>query len=310
MRPWILVWVGYLLISGSYAQWTWSPESGWTNPQYTSKSSLHHLFEKAKKWHQDENYFEAVRLLTTLRQNYPPSRYSEDILYLQADCFYHLKRFSEAHQAYRAYFLEYPHTPHLNTIVEREYEMGIGILEAAQEGEGGESPLGSPEEGIEVLKTLIKIYPFSEFSDDAQYRIASYYFAVNQFEEAEEAYQTLLKEYLLSPWRTPAAFQIALSYKKRHRHTHYENKWLLKAKKEFEKFLEQYPEAQQVPEAQELLKETIDQLAQKLFETGDYYQRTGASQAALHYFELLERRYPESRFTSLARQRINELEEL
>ena len=296
----MMVWLGIALFSWSSAQWVWSSESGWTNPEYASKSNTKALFESGREKYQAKKYEEAVVIFTRLREEYPASKYSEDILFYQAECFFALNRLSEAHESFYTYFLDYPNSKRLENIVSREYDIGVTFLESENTELLGMKIINAREEGIRVLKTLIKIYPHSEFSDLAQYKIAQYYFLLEDYDTAETEYQELLDKYLLSKWRSSAVFQMAMTYLNRHQGTAYDASWLQKSAQGFRKFLKDYPEDQQVPQAKKLLQETLDQLAQKLYETAEYYERAGAHKAALHYYKLLAIRYPESHFSTEA----------
>lgn len=303
---WIL-WGILFSLEMVQAQWVWSQENGWSSAEFSSKSSAKNLFEEGENLFKNKQYSEALLVFTTLRENYPPSKYSEDILYYQGECFFHLNQYSKAHDVFYAYFLDYPNTKRLSHLMEREYKIGASFLEEEETEILGLTLVDAREEGIRILKTLIKIYPHSEFSDEALYKIANYYFTIEDFEEAEKHYKELLEKYLLSKWRPASMLQIAMTYRQRHRGTDYDEQWLKKAAHGFKQFLKTFPEDQQVPQAQEYLKEMNNLLARKLFETAAFYEKTGAKRAAIRYYELSLKRYPESDFAQKATQAIEDL---
>jgi outer membrane protein assembly factor BamD (BamD/ComL family) len=91
----------------------------------------------------------------------------------------------------------------------------------------------------------------------------------------------------------------------------YDGRKAAEARKLIQTAFNSYPELAHSPETRDWLEnqqKSIDlQQAEKDYKMGEFYRRTGHPASAYFYYELVQRRYPSTKFAQLARERWDEL---
>ena len=148
-------------------------------------------------------------------------------------------------------------------------------------------------------------------ADEAQYYLAECYFRLKDYVTAVAEYQRLIRMYPNSPWVDDAQFKVGLCYYKLSPKPGLDQEFTHKAIEAFQIFLEDYPDSELRPKAEEYLKKCREKLAEKEFKAGELYRKMGYHKSALIYFDLVLQEYYD---TSWARKALywkaRELEKL
>ncbi len=151
----------------------------------------------------------------------------------------------------------------------------------------------------------------SAIADEAQFYLAECYFHLKDYVTAVAEYQRLIRMYPNSPWVDDAQFKVGLSYYKLSPKPGLDQEFTHKAIEAFQIFLEDYPDSDLRPQAEEYLRKCREKLAEKEFKAGELYRKMGYHRSALIYFDsVLDEYYDTSWAEKALYWKARELEKL
>lgn len=145
---------------------------------------------------------------------------------------------------------------------------------------------------IETFQSIIDNYPFSEFEEKAQLKIADAYFDDERYEEALAYYQEFADQHSTDP-RAPGALLRAAQ-------CHYEQVDSIdrdqaaarNATKALETLIEQHPYAEETRKGEEMLVELRTRLAHNMLQIADFYLKREHWQSAASRYRRVLDEYP------------------
>lgn len=149
-------------------------------------------------------------------------------------------------------------------------------------------------DAIDAFETVLSIGRGTDIGQDAQFYLAESYYNSNQFLLAASEYERYSSSHPSSSRREQADFRAALSYYQMSPRYKVDQTNSRQAIERFRLFLARYPNSDRAEEASDIIEELRDKLAQKTYESGHFYMRTGSFRAAAIYFDLVLDRYPET----------------
>jgi len=153
----------------------------------------------------------------------------------------------------------------------------------------------------EYFQTLVFNFPGDPIVDSAQYLLALTYFGTKEYELAGVEFNRLVLNYPSSVYFTQALFMRAVSFfESTPEHYALDQTDLIRAIRQFEDFLIDYPESEMIPEAREYLKQARTRLARKNYEAGCTYKYIRAYKAAKLYFQLVVDDFTDTEYGSKA----------
>jgi outer membrane protein assembly factor BamD len=148
----------------------------------------------------------------------------------------------------------------------------------------------SARESFEKLKDW---YPFSEYATDAELKIADIHYLMEEYEEAVYAYREF-EELHPTNEKTPyAIYQIGRCYFVQVDTVDRDQTSAQKAFHSFERFIKNYPENVNVPQAMENMVKCMQSIAGHESYVGHYYFKVGQYKAALQRFHNVIKDYPD-----------------
>ncbi len=143
--------------------------------------------------------------------------------------------------------------------------------------------------------SFIKIkFPGTSISDKTQFYLADSYFHKDEFILAAYEYESMLKNYTLSPLIPETRYKLGLCYYNLSPKFSLDQEFTYYAIEELQLYVELYPEDKFVPDAEKKLKELKDKLAYKTFKTGELYMKLDDYKAAALYFKSVYEDYIDS----------------
>lgn len=134
--------------------------------------------------------------------------------------------------------------------------------------------------------------PGSAFVDKAQFYLAECHYHIEEFIVAAAEYEKVLRLYPRSEYLDDAQYKIAMSYFRLSPKAALDQTYTARAVAEFQKFLEDYPGSDLKQEATKMLFDLRSKLAKKEFDGAELYRRMSYYEAALVYYnEVLNRYY-------------------
>ena len=153
----------------------------------------------------------------------------------------------------------------------------------------------------QLFRNLLSDFPGSHYVDDAQYGMGQASFCSRDYVTAVFEYERLLNEYPTSPFTDEARYQIGMCYYEESRDVHHDQEDTRKAIREFRRFIEDYPNSERVPDAQDRIRELKGKIAEKNLMVAENYLKWNRPMSAVRYCELILVDYEEPDVVDRAR---------
>jgi outer membrane protein assembly factor BamD len=148
-------------------------------------------------------------------------------------------------------------------------------------------------------------------ADEAQFYLAECCFHLKDYVTAVAEYERLIRMYPNSRWVDDAQFKIGVSYFELSPKPGLDQEFTRKAVQALQVFLEDYPDSELRPQAEEYLRRCREKLAEKEFKAGELYRKMGYHESAVIYFNSVLEEYYDTQWAQKALYwKAKELEEL
>ncbi len=137
--------------------------------------------------------------------------------------------------------------------------------------------------GTARAKEILYHYSYAKFNS-GQYVLSSYYF--DQY----------VKLYPVDPKTPECTYMLAESYYRESAPSYLDQSYTQRAIQQFQLFINNYPYAKQIGEANARIKELRERLSKKAFNTAKLYYDLGRYKAAVTSFQVAMEEYPDSRY--------------
>lgn len=308
----ILIIVFTMVVSAigpAAAFWVWTPETNkWVNPKYSVKETPAEQLQYALGFYNDKEYKEALQELRKLIQHYPKAREAADAQFYIGVCSEDQDRLHDAFKEYQTVIDKYPFSERSAEIVQKQYDIGVKLLE----GKGNRGVIsrtfGSADDTIiDIFNAVIKNAPYGKLAAPARYKIGLYLSENDLYQEARDEFEKVINDYPDSEWAKAAKYQIALSDAKRSTGPQYDQKITQAASEEFKEFVEHYPDADLSDKAKEQIHQLKEKEAESNFKIAEFYEKQKKYSAAKIYYQIIVDEFKNSRLAADALRKIREL---
>lgn len=142
---------------------------------------------------------------------------------------------------------------------------------------------------IETFQSIIDNYPFSEFEEKAQLKIADAYFEDERYEEALAYYQEFADQHSTDPRAPGALLRVAQCHYEQVQSIDRDQAAARKASTALEALIQQHPYAEETRQGEEMLVELRTRLARNMLHIADFYlERDHWQSAAARYRRVLD----------------------
>lgn len=309
MKILIIYLISFIVGLNSYAFWIWSPKTQkWKNPQYSSLATPQLQFKKALKAFKSGKYKTALREFKKILIHFPDAQEAAEACYYIGRCWEKLNRFYQAFLSYDKLVATYPNSKRIQEALEREYRIGEYFLNEKPKKWLGISIYSLVEHpSLEIFRRIAERAPYSKYAPASLYKMGMILVELKRWEEAKDVFQKIVDNYPDSKWFKLAKFQLSLVCSKLSLGSDYDDTYYQEAKKGFEEFLKNNPEAKISKEAKKILEEIKEKEAKKYFDIAQFYKKQKKAKSAIVYYELLIEKYPESKYAKEAKKILKEL---
>ena len=298
-----------IISSNIYAFWIWSPKTQkWKNPQYSSLALPQLQFKKAFQFFENGKYKTALQEFRKILIHFPDAQEAAEACYYIGRCWEKLNRFYQAFLSYDKLVVTYPNSKRIQEALEREYRIGEYFLNQKPKKWLGISIYDLVEHpSLEIFRRIAERAPYSKYAPASLYKMGMILVELKRWEEAKDTFQKIVDNYPDSKWFKLAKFQLSLVCSKLSLGSDYDDTYYQEAKKGFEEFLKNNPEAKISKEAKKILEEIKEKEAKKYFDIAQFYKKQKKFKSAIIYYELLVRKYPESKYAQEAEKILRKL---
>lgn len=297
-----------VLTQRAYPYWIWTPKTGkWVNPKIAVKPNPKEQFDLAKSFYDEKKYEDAKREFRKLLRQYPKSFEASESQYYLGLIEEVQGSLYEAYEAYQKVIDKYPFSERIQEIIEREYKIGEAFMAGEKRKAIGITlPVENP--AIEIFSKVIENSTYGPLAPKAQYKLGLVLKGLMRYYEAEEAFNKVITNYPNSEWVEAAKFQIASCRAAVSRGPDYDQGAAREAKEKFEDFVKEHPDAVLSREAEKNINHLKEKEAEANFNTGRFYEKQKAYEAAKVYYNDILNNYPDSVWAVKALERLQVME--
>jgi len=297
--------VAFVIPQNLEAAYMWSPESGkFVNPEKQVSGNADELFAAAMGLSENKKYPDAIEEFKRLVKKYPSARVAPEAQFKMAELLEETGKFHKAFQAYQKIIANYPQSPLIDQVIERQFRIGNLFLSGKKEKLMGFPVVPALPKAIEVFEQVVANAPFGKYGDQAMFSLGTAYQKSGSLNKALQTYEKLIEDYPDSYLLADAKFQMGeISYKMT-RNQSRTVEGIDRAESQFNKFLEEYPDTN-VSEKARKLKQAIDEAnAEKNFKIAQYYESENRLDSALIYYEDVAAHYAQTSWGEKSKEKI------
>ena len=257
-------------------------------------------------------FIEAANHFRAASSAHPDSSLAEDALFLEGESFFFSDHYVQSNRAFEGLIADYAGSRYLDRAEQRRYSIALFWLKLKENG--AKIALNDPKrpkfslagEARRILHRIRIDDPTGKLADDATFALASAYMDAGRFEEAADTYSYLRKDYPGSEYQFKSQMLELESLLKSYKGPDYDGTPLAKAERLQKQIANQFPD--KAAQNSEILAQQSslinNQLAQRVVEVGQFYERRGENRAAKIYYEKAQSDYSGSVFSNDLDQRI------
>lgn len=151
-------------------------------------------------------------------------------------------------------------------------------------------------EAINEFTIVILRYPGSTVADSAQYYLASCHYNLEEYIISAAEYSKLINNMPQSPLVPEAQFMLAESYYAMSPRPALDQEYSVKALREYQIFLEDFPRDQRREDAERKIYMLREKLAQKQLQNADLYRKMVEFKSSLIYYDIVLERYYDTEY--------------
>jgi len=249
-------------------------------------------YKQALGVYQSGKTAETIKRCDVLIKRYRTGPWVERAMLLKGRALFKRGDLKQADKTIVKFRKQFPGTALSREIAELQLAVGMAYLERGKRA------------GVTILREMVERNPYGPRADEAQFRIAKYYFGKQDYAEAAEAFALVTLQYRDSRYREESVFLRAKAMYLTNEGPRRDPLPYEEARVGLQEYVASYPRGKFVAEAQKLLKGIIDVLAQKQYLIAEYYRKQKKPRAAMRYYRQVVTKYPDSRWAALARKHV------
>lgn len=299
----IVLLLGSMLLAAHpcWAYWMWTPKTGWSSPKTAVKRTPEEQFDYAKKFFDNKDYEYAKREFNKVIKKYPKAYEASEAQYYLAKIDDVLGNLYPAYLSYQKVIEKYPFSNRVEDIIKRQYEIGEIFLENKAKRP---SLLEVEHPSLEIFEKVVSNSTYGPLAAKAQYKLGLVLKTLQRYYEAEDAFNRVITVYPESDWVEPAKYQLAECRSNVSRNPNYDQVSTEEARKKFQEFVEQYPDAVLTSEAEHNISALNEREAEGNYKTALFYEKQKDYAAARIYYNEVLNNAPESKWAIAATNRL------
>lgn len=159
---------------------------------------------------------------------------------------------------------------------------------------------------VTQYQTLMEEYPFSEYSEEAQLKVAYAQYRAGQYAEAIASFEDFQRMHPTSPNLPFAEFYLAMAYMDQMNDKHRDQSASAQALAHFERLIDRYPESPFADQAREKLRECRVALAEHELTVAEFYLHWSNPIGAEARLRYMISEYPDTETTARALERFGD----
>lgn len=297
----VTAWAALCVPAGAQQEHEFIDGKWQATSQPAAGTSQAHLAQVRRYVHLSQ-HTAAVGSAKTFLKAFPADSLAEEVLLLAGESEMARDRYWQGYGYFEKQLTQFPAGKYSERAILREYEIGDAFLNGKKRVVAGFLRLPAQEEGLDIMLRVVEHAPGSVLAERAMMRIADHHFAKANYPEAVESYDRYMTLFRNAPRMPYAMEQGARSALLGYRGKNFDDTMLVDAEQRYRIFRERYPAEAAKANVEDTLKHIRLCRAQKLYDTAEFYKRTGHPLAQAHYYRQAASQYPQSPYGLKARE--------
>ncbi len=309
----LLLLTGLFFAFPSPAPLIFTPGEGWhyelpgTTTQWRKDQAKDQL-AVAQEAFEAKDFSTTVKASSYLVRKWPLSDYAAEAQYLLGRGYEAQRKDERAFAAYQELFTKYPKSDRLADAARRQYQIASRFL-AGQRFHifWGYVPFfPNMEKTAGLFEKIVANGPYGAVAPHAQLRIGAAYESQKNYPEAASAYERAADRYHDLPIiAADALYRAGMSYYKQALTAEYDQSTAEQAIATFNDLMVLHPEDRRLPEVRRIIARLKEEQARGNFKIAEFYASQKRWSGALVYYNEVLINGAESRYASVARERID-----
>jgi len=255
------------------------------------------------------NYTLARKSASRLIRTWPLSDYAPNAQYLVGLCYEAEHEDERAFKAYQLVFEKYPRSDKLADVVQRQYQIGLRFLGGQRFKLLGLVPfLPDMDKTAGMFEKIVASGPYSAVGPSAQLSIGAARDRQKNYPEAVAAYERAADRYHdLPAIAADAQYRAGFAYSKQAQSAGYDQGTAGQAIATFTDFMALFPNDPRVNEAKRIIVVLKEEQSRGNYMIATFYENQKRWNGALIYYNEVLVQGPNSRYASVARERIDQI---
>jgi outer membrane protein assembly factor BamD len=298
----------------SPAPLVYTPGEGWTYEAVGGvgkwkRETAKEQMEVAQVAYDHHDYTLARKAATRLIRTWPLSDYAPNSQYLLGLCYEAKHDDERAFKAYQQVFDKYPRSDKLEDVLQRQYQIGLRFLGGERFKLFGLIPFfPDMDKTAGMFEKIVASGPYSAVGPSAQLKIGAARERQKNYPEAVTAYERAADRYHDLPViAADALYRAGFSYSKQAQTAGYDQGTAGQAIATFTDFITLFPNDQRVNEAKRIISQLKEEQSRGNYMIATFYEGQKRWNGALIYYNEVLVQGPNSRYASVARERIDQI---
>ena len=262
-----------------------------------------------------KSFDEAAKQFRLAGSSMPDSEIEENALYFEGESYFFADRYVQSNRAFEKLIANYSGTRHLDHAEHRRYAIAVYWLELADDSflpnftDAKRPTSGLANEARRVLHRIRIDDPTGKLADDATLALGKAFMKASRYYEAADTFEDLRKNYPGSKHQFTAHMLELEARLKGYQGKSYDDTPLRKADEIMKSIVQQFPrESKDQLEYLEKQATLIqNQIAERDFTMGEYFERRGENRAAKIYYEKVAEKYQNTPLGESINEKIEEV---
>jgi len=296
---------------------TWTPEGGYQSTEVDLSGLLPEEQTRILNWmnsaraaEEKDNYRKALKLYKRVSKKYPKNQYSPEAYYRTAKIQLERDNIDKAFEAFNTIAWVYPNYGSFNDTLGEMYKIAFARLETFRDKIFWVIPgFKNKDRAIQYFERIVAIAPYGDYAPLSLMNVGKAWADKNSDVMTIYALERLVTNYPNSFLTSDAYLKLAETHYGLIKGPEYDQRATEDAITFFEDFLIQYPENQNVADAEEGLSGAKNILSLSKLKMGDFYyfKRSQYEAARIMYNEAITIA-PRSRTADVARNRLDKID--
>lgn len=260
-------------------------------------------------------FVDAANKFRLASADFPDSQLAEDALYFEGESYFFADRYVQSNRAFEKLIANYSGTRHLDMAEFRRYAIAVYWLQLSEstssislnDAKRPNSNLAG--EARRVLHQIRMDDPTGKLADDASLALGKAFMQADRHYEAADTFEDLRINYPGSKHQFTAHMLELESRLASYQGKDYDDSHLRKADELMKAIVRQFPgeSEEQLPYLEKQATLIQNQIAERDYSLGQYFESRGENRAALYYYEKVAQKYQHTELGEVVQQQIEDV---